>query len=187
MIALAILSLISGVLVDAFGRVVDVRVRLSERLRQSGEAELAGDWFRHSVGAIVPEAASTTRADDGGFLGLPQRFVAVTRMSLEGIMGEPIRGTWEIAPNPRAGGMVLRYVTETGHMLEVASWRGERGGFLYYGRDGIWRRTWPPAAQEASQLPLLVRAEIGEGALSRSIVAAPRGTESAAPGGAVVR
>jgi prepilin-type N-terminal cleavage/methylation domain-containing protein len=56
LVVLVIAALISGVLLSAFERVLDIRVRLAAFLDGVDAPTLVADWFRASVGGLVPDA-----------------------------------------------------------------------------------------------------------------------------------
>ncbi len=56
LVVLVVAALISGVLLSGFERVLDIRLRLAAFLDGVDAPTLVADWFRASVGGLVPDA-----------------------------------------------------------------------------------------------------------------------------------
>src|SRR5438067_13335496 len=56
LVVLVIAALISGVLLSGFERVLDIRLRLAAFLDGVDAPTLVADWFRASVGGLLPDA-----------------------------------------------------------------------------------------------------------------------------------
>jgi prepilin-type N-terminal cleavage/methylation domain-containing protein len=173
LVVLVIVGLISGVLLAAFDRVLDIRIRLSTFLDGVEAPTLVADWFRSTIGGLVPDS----RAGAGYFSGNAHRLIGLTVAPLDEAPGVPMVMTWEVVYDPGTGRTHLRYRDSRDRTLDIASWPGELGGLRYCGPDFVCRDSWPPD-KDASELPLLIRLDAVKGDALWPILAAPRADRS---------
>lgn len=177
LVVLVILALISGVLLTALDRILDIRTRLATFLDGVEAPTLVADWFRSTVGGLVPDA----RAGAGYFVGDAHRLTGLTLAPLDGPSGVATVMVWEVIFDPAAGRTHLRYRdgpgAEGSRTMDIASWPGDFGGLRYCGADFVCRDKWPPD-KEASELPLLIRLDAVKGDAPWPILAAPRADRS---------
>lgn len=166
---LVIVALISGVLMAAFSRVLDVRERLATFLDGAEAPVLVGDWFRDTVGGLVPDVP----AGDGHFTGTAHRLTGLSLAPLDGPPGVPVVITWEIVFDTGAGRTHLRYHEGDRQTLDIASWPGDQGGLRYCDANFACRGSWPPD-NKASELPPLIWLDAVKGDAPWPILAAPR-------------
>jgi prepilin-type N-terminal cleavage/methylation domain-containing protein len=180
LVVLVIVSLISGILLFAFQRVLDVRVRLAAFLEGSDVPTLVAGWFRGSVEGLLPD-------QQGGadvFAGTARRFTGLSDAPIDGDPGVPIRITWELRYEAATGRTYLRYQGGNAAPLTVASWPGDLGGISYCGADLACGSTWPPpraAPGQAEELPALIRLDAVKGARFWPILAAPAAARNPPP------
>jgi prepilin-type N-terminal cleavage/methylation domain-containing protein len=169
LVVLVIIGLISGVLLTGFERVLDIRLRLGEFLDGVEAPVLVADWFRASIGGLVPDAP------DGPdkFIGAPRKMIGLSLAPINATAGVPTRITWQIVFNDQTRRSELRYSNEEQPDMIIASWPGNIGALWYCGSDFVCHDTWPPD-KEAAQLPSLVRLDAIKGDDRWPILAAPQ-------------
>lgn len=175
LVVLAIVSLISGTLLFALQRVLDVRVRIAEFLDGTDAPNLIADWFRDSVDGLVAD-------EKGGadqFSGSQRQLTGLTLAPLDGEAGVPTRVTWTIQFDPDKQRTYLRYQAATDPVMTIASWPDDRGGFRYCKVDLTCYDAWPPPNVRASTVPALIRLEAVRGTEAWAILAAPRNRREA--------
>jgi prepilin-type N-terminal cleavage/methylation domain-containing protein len=173
LVVLVIIGLISGVLLTAFDRILDIRLRLATFLDGVEAPTLVADWFRSTVGGLVAD----TRTGAGHFAGDAHHLTGLTLASIDGAAGVPTVMVWEVVFDPVAGRTHLRYRDRNDRTMDIASWPGDFGGLRYCGPDFACRDTWPPD-KDASELPLLIRLDAIKGDAPWPILAAPRADRS---------
>ncbi|MGA8398608.1 MAG: prepilin-type N-terminal cleavage/methylation domain-containing protein [Stellaceae bacterium] len=169
LVVLVIVALISGVLLTAFDRILDIRLRLATFLDGVEAPTLVADWFRSTVGGLVAD----TRTGAGHFTGDAHHLTGLTLAPLDAAAGVPTVITWEVVFDAGAGRTHLRYRDRNDRTMDIASWPGDVGGLRYCGPDFVCRDKWPPD-KEASELPLLIRLDAVKGDEPWPILAAPR-------------
>lgn len=181
LIVMVIVALISGILVTAFERVLDVRTRLVVFLDGTDTPNLIAGWFRGSVEGLMADLK------DGAdrFSGAPRRMIGLSVAPIGGPPGVPTRITWEIAYDPATDRTYLRYQSANHAQLTIASWPKDRGGFQYCDPDLSCYRSWPPPAdpgtRPASELPALVLLDAVRGTETWPILAAPQSAPDPLP------
>ena len=173
---LVIVSLISGIVLFAFQRVLDTRLRLAQFLDGSDTPVLIESWFRDSIDGLVPDAKGGADV----FVGQPRRLTGLSVAPLNGMAGTPTRITWEIAYDGGAGRTYLRYQDSSAQVLTVASWPDDRGNFRFCGPDLACYETWPPA-DKMTEVPSLILLNILKGTEDWAILAAPRADRDPPP------
>jgi prepilin-type N-terminal cleavage/methylation domain-containing protein len=176
LVVLVIVALISGVLLSGFERVLDIRLRLAAFLDGVDAPTLVADWFRGSVGGLVPDA----RTGHDRFAGNAHRMTGLSLAPLNATAGVPTRITWEVVFDADAGRSYLRYRNGSDREMTIASWPGDYGALRYCGGDLACHDSWPIDVK-SSQLPALVRLDAVKGDERWPIIAAPRGDRDPYP------
>jgi general secretion pathway protein J len=169
LVVLIITALISGILLFAFQRVLDVRIRLAAFLDGTDAPTLIAGWFRGSIEGLVAD-------QKGGrdiFAGTAQRLTGLSVEPVDGSPGVPTSIAWELVFDAGRGRTELRY-KGSGRELTVASWPGKRGSLHYCGPTLRCFDAWPPPQEEAAELPALIVLEAIKGTEDWTIVAAPQ-------------
>jgi prepilin-type N-terminal cleavage/methylation domain-containing protein len=169
-VVLAIVALISGTLLAAFQRVLDVRLRLAAFLDGTDTPNLVASWFRESVDGLVPDVQGG--ADK--FAGDARHFAGLTLAPLSGMSGVPTRVVWQLDFNADSGRTSLRYQAAADPGMTIASWPDNRGKLQYCTANLTCYDTWPPPKQRVSQVPTLIRLDIVKGTEPWAILAAPQ-------------
>jgi len=177
LVVLVIVSLISGIVLFAFQRVLDVRLRIAEFLDGSDTPNLIASWFRDDIDGLVPDAKGGADV----FSGAPRQLTGLSVAPLNGMAGVPTRVTWEITFDPDAGRTYLRYQGANAPLLTIASWPKDRGNFRYCGRDLACYENWPPPSGKVSELPSLVLLNTVKGTEDWAILAAPMAAHNPPP------
>ena len=176
LVVLVIVALISGSVMLAFQRILDVRLRIAQFLDGTDTPNLIAAWFRDSVAGMVPDVKDG--ADQ--FVGAQRSFTGLTLAPLNGMAGVPTRVTWQLDYSADAGRTYLRYQSgETG--LTVASWPENRGVIRYCAPDLACYDSWPPPQKKVQQVPALIRLDIVKGAEAWAILAAPQSDHEPRP------
>jgi prepilin-type N-terminal cleavage/methylation domain-containing protein len=177
LVVLALVALITAILLFAFQRVLDIRVRLAAFLEGTDVPTLIAGWFRGSVDGLLPDVK------DGGdqFAGTPRRFSGLSVAPIDGIAGVPTRISWELAFDPDRGRTYLRYQDGDGQPLTVASWPGDLGGLHYCAPDLTCYDNWPPPIEKPTELPSLIRLDAVRGTEFWPILAAPQADRDPLP------
>jgi prepilin-type N-terminal cleavage/methylation domain-containing protein len=170
LVVLIIVAAISGILLFAFERVLDIRVRLAAFLEGTDVPTLIAGWFRDSVEGLLPDAKGG--ADQ--FTGDAKGFSGLSVAPIDGRAGVPMRIGWELDFDAAAGRTYLRYRTADAGPLTVASWPGDLGSLSYCGPDLVCGDRWPPPEAEATELPALIRLDAVKGTQFWPILAAPQ-------------
>jgi prepilin-type N-terminal cleavage/methylation domain-containing protein len=170
-VVLAIVALISGTLMLAFQRVLDVRVRLASFLDGTDTPNLVAGWFRGSVDGLVADVQNG--ADQ--FTGSARSFTGLTLAPINGMAGVPTRIVWQLEFDANARRTYLRYRAANDPALTIASWPENRGALQYCAADLSCYDVWPPPGQTVPQVPSLIRLDIVKGTEAWAILAAPQG------------
>ena len=177
LVVLVVVTLISGVLLSGFERVLDIRLRLAGFLDGMDAPTLVADWFRASVDGLLPDV------DKGRdrFAGNRRRMSGLSLAALNATAGVPTRITWEVVFDAEARRSYLRYRNNEDREMTIASWPGDDGGLQYCGSNFVCHDSWPLDARSA-QLPALIRLDAVKGSEPWPILAAPRGDRDPLPG-----
>jgi len=176
LVVMVIAALISAVVLSAFERVLDIRLRLAAFLDGVEAPTLVADWFRGSVGGLVPDAA----AGHDRFAGNARRLTGLSLAPLNATAGVPTKITWEVVFDENAGRSYLRYRNGEERKETIASWPGDYGGLHYCGSDLVCHDAWP-LDDRLTQLPALVRLDALKGSEAWAILAAPHGDRDTFP------
>src|SRR5436853_4476096 len=87
LVVLVIAALISGVLLSGFERVLDIRLRLAAFLDGVDAPTLVADWFRASVGGLLPDA----KTGHDRFAGNLRRMTGLSLAPINAAAGVPTR------------------------------------------------------------------------------------------------
>jgi general secretion pathway protein J len=177
LVVLVLTALITGILLLAFERVLDIRVRLAAFLEGTDVPTLIAGWFRGSVDGLLPDAKDG--ADQ--FSGTARRFAGLSVAPIAGMAGVPTRISWELAFEPERGRTYLRYRSGDDQPMTVASWPGDLGSLRYCAPDLSCYDSWPPPLPAAAQLPSLIRLNAVRGTEFWPILAAPRADRDPLP------
>jgi prepilin-type N-terminal cleavage/methylation domain-containing protein len=169
LVVLVIVALISGVLLSAFERVLDIRLRLAAFLDGVDAPVLVADWFRASVGGLVPDAETGRNR----FAGTAHRMSGLSLAPLNAAAGVPTQILWEVVFDADAGRSYLRYRNGEDRTMTIASWPGDYGGLHYCGDDLACHDSWP-LDDRSIQLPALIRLDAIKGSERWPILAAPQ-------------
>ena len=177
LVVLAITALISGVLLTALGRVLDIRLRIAEFLDGVEAPVLVADWFRSSVEGLVPD--NPTGHDR--FIGRSRKMTGLSLAPVNSPPGVPTPIAWEIVYEADAGRSYLRYRNGGDRAMTLASWPGDYGALRYCGADLVCHDSWP-ADRGGVQLPALIRLDAVKGTEPWPILAAPESDRDPLPG-----
>jgi len=169
LVVLVIVALVSGVLLTAFDRVIDIRVRLAAFLDGVDAPVLVADWYRSSVSGLI---GGETGGKDR-FAGSAHAMTGLSLAPLNATAGVPTQITWKVVFEPAAGRSYLRYANGDGPAMTIASWPGEYGGFHYCGADLICHDSWP-LDKDSPQLPAIIRVDLIKGTEPWPLLAAPQ-------------
>lgn len=176
LVVLVVVALISGVLLSAFERVLDIRVRIAAFLDGVDAPTLVADWFRSSVGGLVPDA----KTGHVRFAGSARRMTGLSLAPLNATAGVPTPIAWEVAFDPDARRSYLRYRNGEAGEMTIASWPGDIGGLRYCGSDLVCHDSWP-LDDQSTQLPALVLLDAVKGSAPWEILAAPQSDRDTFP------
>jgi prepilin-type N-terminal cleavage/methylation domain-containing protein len=174
LVVLVIVALISGVLLSAFERVLDIRVRLATFLDGVEAPVLVVDWFRSSVGGLLADSAEGRDRFSGNTRGMRGLSLA----PLNAAAGVPMPIAWTVTFETATGRSYLRYSNGEQPAMTIASWPGEYGGLHYCGADLVCYDSWP-LDKDAAQLPALIRLDMIKGTELWPVLAAPQGNRAA--------
>lgn len=182
LIVLLITALVGGILMFAFERVLDIRLRLAAFLEGIDTPTLIAGWFRDSVDGLVADVKDGRTP----FAGAPRRFTGLSVAPVDGPSGVPTAITWQLVYNPQTRRTYLRYQAEGEDELTVASWPGDLGNLRYCDGNLDCYPDWPPASdatggRPAKELPALIRLEAVRGTQFWPILAAPRSARDPLP------
>lgn len=177
LVVLVIVALISGLVLTAYERILDIRVRLAAFLDGTDAPTLVADWFRGSIERLLPDQK------DGNdvFVGTAQKLIGLSVAPVDGTQGLPTRIEWDLVFDPRLGRTLLRYRSGTQEPMTIASWPGTRGGFRYCGSDLVCSDSWPPSDRVEAQLPALIVLEAIRGIEDWPIAGAPQAARNPPP------
>jgi prepilin-type N-terminal cleavage/methylation domain-containing protein len=175
LVVLVIVALISGVLLSALGRVLDIRLRLAAFLDGAEAPTLVAEWFRSSVDGLVGDGELAPAK----FAGNSRRMTGLSIAPLNATTGVPTRITWEVVFEPEAGRTYLRYVNGATKSMAIASWPGDYGGLHYCGADRTCYDRWP-LDKNSPPLPAMIRLDAVKGSERWPILAAPQAKHGSA-------
>ena len=169
-VVLVIVALISGTVLAAFERVLDVRLRLAAFLDGTDTPNLIAGWFRESVAGLIPDVPQGS----GEFKGTARRFSGLTLAPLNGMSGVPTPVVWQLEFKDDTGRTYLTYQAAADPRMTIASWPDDRGDIQYCTADLNCYDTWPPPRRRVAQVPTLIRLDIVKGAAPWAILASPQ-------------
>lgn len=185
LVTLALMAMVAAIVFGSLRPVFEARGRLRPYLDQSEETVLAASWFRQTVQSVIPdypEAKDRFVASEAVFSGL-------SASPLLGAPGTPTGFRWELKYDPNADVTALVYAEGEAKSVRIASWRGRRGAFAYFGPDDRqWHPTWPVerSVQSAElarlpQFPALIRLGGLPPEVFPTVLAAPRAAPFSRP------
>lgn len=185
LVVLVIVGMVAAISIDSLSRVFDLRARLSAYLDAATASRMTTNWLRRSTTNLVPDLATSPNR----FRGTASQFSGVTLAPLGEGSGTPTAIAWRLNPDAATRGVRLEYQTGAANWVTVAAWPERTGAFTYDGGDGQWVNEWPPPFQapNALQIPRYIRAVVGRGTDTWSIVMSPVGSLEARPPAANIR
>jgi prepilin-type N-terminal cleavage/methylation domain-containing protein len=168
-VVLVIVALISGALLAAFQRLLDVRLRIAGFLDGTDTPNLVAGWFRDSVNGMIPDV----KGGAGVFTGNARRFSGLSTAPLNGMSGVPTPITWQLDYNADTGRTYLRYQAAADPGLTIASWPDNRGRIQYCTSLLACFDAWPPRNLNVTQVPALIRLDVVKGIDAWAILASP--------------
>lgn len=177
LVVLVIVAVIGGIVLSSYERILDIRIRLAAFLDGTDAPTLIAGWFRGSIEGLVADQKGGADV----FAGTARRLDGLSLAPIDGRPGVPIRISWEVVFDPEAGRTRLSYREGGAAPMTIASWPGNRGGLNYCGPRLACADTWPPANQEASQMPALIVLHAVRGTEDWPLAAAPRAAHDPLP------
>lgn len=176
LVVLVIAAAITAILMFAFDRVLDIRLRLAAFLEGTDVPTLVAGWFRDSADGLVADV----KGGRNRFAGNARGFTGLSLAPIDGKPGVPTRISWQLQFNAASDRTYLRYREGAGDRLTIASWPGNLGSLRYCGADLVCHPHWP-ASDKASELPALIVLEAVKGTAFWPILAAPRSGRNPLP------
>ena len=168
LVAIALGSLVLGLLWSALDQVSRVERILSEERWRFEHNALRLAWFQTTVRSLLPRP--TESADR--FVGDAKTFTALAGQPLAADDVARERVTWSIVYRGEQGVTQLAYGGQKGAALVVLEWPGERGRFRYLTAARVEDR-WPPVTLDrVPMLPTAIIVETGSEGME-VILAAP--------------
>lgn len=156
-VVLVITSLITTILMQGLSVVLGTKLRFSTVLSGIEERSLQQSVISSPLQGLVPDY------DDGSnkFAGENKRLKGLTLSPLHGLVGAPTIFALAIDYNTAESVSELTYFENGYGPIALAKWPTLIGEFSYRGRDGEWRKTWPPPGDQYLQVPRTIRIETG--------------------------
>lgn len=160
LVVLVITSLVSVVLVQGFGLILSARTSVENKLTDIDQSILQSNILLEPLRGIVPDYPTQPNVFDGTRTSLR----ALTTRPLQGRTGTPVGFKLSFDYDTNRDETHLVYQEVNAEAKIVGQWEGHRGTFSYRDRTGAWSEVWPPpTADSASQIPWLIRVEVGQG------------------------
>ncbi len=160
LVVLVITSLVSVVLVQGFGLILSARTSFENKLVAVDQAILQSNILLEPLRGIVPDYPDRSNVFAGTDTGLR----ALTTRPLQGRTGTPVGFNLSFDFDVSRNETRLIYQEVNAAAKIVGQWEGRRGTFAYRDKTGDWSEVWPPpSADSFSQIPWLIRVEVGEG------------------------
>lgn len=157
LVAIALGSLVLGLLWSALDQVSRIERILSEERWRFEHNALRLAWFQTTVRSLLPRPAES----DDRFVGDAKSFTALAGQPLAADDGAFERVTWSIVYRGERGATQLAYRGQKGPALVVLEWPGESGRFRYFNASRIEDR-WPPVSlDQPPMLPTTIVVETG--------------------------
>jgi general secretion pathway protein J len=151
LVVLVLVTMLSGILMQGFTYVLQLRVRFLQQLDQQQVGKLQQHWFRSVTSNIAP--APKGHADS--FRGKATAMQGLTLASLSGKAGTQAPFEFRLEENEE--GSELRYRLEEEKEWVLVKWHEQGATFAYLDAKGKWYEQWPPARQSVSQLPMAIK------------------------------
>jgi general secretion pathway protein J len=170
LVVLVIVSLVSGILIQALGQVFQLQHRFGEEMAYSRQDAMAADWFRQGIEGLQPDY----QAGANRFKGAERSLSGLTTNPLSSDYGATFPLRLEIKFDPQSGTTRLVH-GEARSAAAILSWPGNSGRFRYLDQKGEEHETWPPPLGLWPQIPTAVRLEADLGGTPTVVVAVPMG------------
>jgi len=170
LVVLVIVSLVSGILIQALGQVFRLQHRFGVELTDFHQDAMAVDWFRQGIAGLQPDY------QNGGyrFKGAESSLSGLTTNPLSSDYGATFPLRLEISFDPQSGTTRLLH-GEGKNAAVILSWPRNSGRFRYLDQKGEVHETWPPPLGLWPQLPTAVRLEAELGGIPSVLVGVPMG------------
>ncbi|MCV6637872.1 prepilin-type N-terminal cleavage/methylation domain-containing protein [Candidatus Albibeggiatoa sp. nov. NOAA] len=152
LVVLVLVSLISMLLMQGLGFVLQLRTQFVNQIDDLQQGALQEYWFRSSVRSLFPAGKETNHV----FTGDKQSLSGLTMASIHEEAGTPTPFKWALLPQKDK--TILYYypdlIKQPKQKWPIMEWFGKEGQFQYLSADGRWSETWPPTKfEQATQLP----------------------------------
>ena len=157
LVAIALGSLVLGLLWSALDQVSRIERILSEERWRFEHNALRLAWFQTTVKSLLPRPA----ASPDGFVGDAKTFTALAGQPLAADDVARERVAWSIVYRGEFGATQLEYRGQKGAALVVLEWPGDSGRFRYLNAARFEER-WPPVTLDRPpMLPTAIVVETG--------------------------
>jgi general secretion pathway protein J len=184
-VVLVIVSLLMTLLTQALWIGTDMLRRSSVEAAAQADESMRLAWYRDLVGGLQPDRDKGPQS----FAGQPRRFSGLSAGAPLLDTGAALPVKVELVFDARANRTRLTLTTPAAEQpLDILSWPGEQGVFVYLDEGGRSHPSWPPARLEQPfQLPraIVLRADLAQSgqALVYAVVSAERNPPDTIVGG----
>lgn len=162
-VVLTITSLITAILMQGLGIVLNTRLRVADELVRIETVSLQNSVIKSPLVGVLPGLDES----ENSFSGQERRIKGLTLTPLRGTMGAPTSFEMALQYVSRDNVTELVYLEEGYNPVRLAKWEGDTGEFSYRGRSGDWRTSWPPRPgvlnpdEKFKQTPSSIKIESG--------------------------
>jgi len=152
LVVLVLVSLISVLLMQGLGFVMQLRTHFVEQIDDLQQGALQEHWFRSSTSSLFPASKTSPYL----FHGKPKVLTGLTMAAINQDIGVPTPFKWALQTEQDR--TILYYypdlIKQPNLKWQVMDWYGHEGKFQYLSTTGRWFNQWPPDKfEQIPQLP----------------------------------
>jgi general secretion pathway protein J len=148
-VVLTITSLISAILMQGLSLILDTQSRVSTTIASNRSKNLEYNIIKTPIEALIPDYLGGKNM----FQGKDQVLSGLTLQPLRGLNMAPTAFKLSLEYFSQRDSTALIYKEANFKPIELTSWKGKKGQFLYLTNKGNWENSWKTTNSRYDQVP----------------------------------
>lgn len=148
-VVLVVSSLISAILMQGLSLVLETQARVSQNIVDNQAKALEYNIIKTPLEALIPDYLD----GENIFSGEEKKISGLTLQPLRGVNISPTAFTLSLEYQTQNNSTILIYEETNFGPIELATWKGKEGKFLYLTDTGNWQNSWKITNSRYNQVP----------------------------------